>query len=130
MMGVLWILNVAPRQLHPNSWVALQVFRLLCWIFKLQPTPESFLYYYNTHPSTPVSWLSLSSWPENIRFIACTTSYKFFKEKYFKVFVEPDDQDLFYNENGRPSFPSIGQRNRLLLVIGCGRICRPLTRRS
>jgi len=56
-MGVLRILNVAPTQLHPNSWAALQVFRLLCRIFKLEPTPESFLYYYNTRPSTPVGWL-------------------------------------------------------------------------
>ena len=57
-IGVLRILNVAPTQLHPNSWASLQTFRLLCRIFRLQPTPESFLYYYNTRSSTYVSWLS------------------------------------------------------------------------
>jgi len=104
-MGVLRILNVAPTQLHPNSWATLQAFRLLCQNFKLEPTPESFLYYYNTRLSTLVSWLSLSSRPENIWFAAFTTSYKNFKEKYFKIFVEPDGRDLFYNVNGTTKFP-------------------------
>ena len=104
-MGVLRILNVRPTQLHPNSWAILQAFRILYRIFKLTPTPESFLYYYNTHPSTPVSWLSLSSRPGNVRFVAYTTSYKNFKENYFKVFVEPDDRDLFYNADGTTKFP-------------------------
>ncbi|QCD79167.1 hypothetical protein DEO72_LG1g2806 [Vigna unguiculata] len=29
-MGVLGLLNVAPTQLHPNSWAYLQAFRVLC----------------------------------------------------------------------------------------------------
>lgn len=32
-MGVLRILNMAPTQLHPNSWAAFQAFRVLCDIF-------------------------------------------------------------------------------------------------
>jgi len=104
-MGVLRILNVAPTQLHPNSWVILQAFRVLCHVFKFEPTPESFLYYYNTHPSTPVSWLSLSIQPGNVRFAAFTTSYKNFKENYFKIFVEPDGRDLFYNADETTKFP-------------------------
>jgi len=44
-MGVLRILNVAPTQLHPKSWAALQAFRVLCDLFKLIPTPQAFLYY-------------------------------------------------------------------------------------
>ena len=89
-MGVLRILNVAPTQLHPNSWAALQAFRVLCDIFKLIPTPQSFLFYYNFHLSTLVSWLSLSSRPGSICFVPFTTSYKNFEEKYFKIFVESD----------------------------------------
>lgn len=103
-MRVLQILNVAPTQLHPNSWAILQAFRILCQIFGLKPTPESFLYYYHTHPSTHVGWLSLSSQPENLRFAAFTTSYKNFKEYYFKVFVEPDGRDLFYKADGTTKF--------------------------
>ena len=104
-MRVLRILNVAPTQLHPNSWAILHVFRILCQIFGLNPTPESFLYYYNTHPSTLVGWLSMSSLPGNVRFAIFTTSYKNFKEYYFKFFVEPDSRDLFYNADGTTKFP-------------------------
>ena len=32
-MGVLRVLNVAPSQLHPNSWASLQAFRLICECF-------------------------------------------------------------------------------------------------
>jgi len=42
-MGVLRLLNVAPTQLHPNSWGSLQAFRLLCKALWLEPTAESFL---------------------------------------------------------------------------------------
>jgi len=125
-MGVLHTLNVAPTQLHPNSWVALQAFRVLCRLFKLEPTPESFLYYYNTRSSTPVSWLSLSSRPGNIRFAAFTTSYKNFKERYFKFFVA---ETIFITQMGQPNFRFTGQKNRRNLVIGCGRLCRPLIKK-
>jgi len=48
-MGVLETLNVAPTQLHPNSWAALQVFRVLCRLFKLEPTPKAFFYIITIH---------------------------------------------------------------------------------
>jgi len=104
-MSILRILNVAPTQLHPNSWAILQAFLVICQIFGLTPTLESFLYYYNTHPSHPVGWLSLSSRPGNVHFAAFTSSYKNFKDYYFKVFVEPDGRDLFYNADGTTKFP-------------------------
>jgi len=74
-------------------------------MFTTKPTRGSFLYYYNSHPSTPVSWLSLSSRPGNVRFAAYTTSYKNFKENYFKIFVEPDGRELFYNVDETTKFP-------------------------
>jgi len=104
-MGVLRTLNVAPTQLHPNSWAILQAFRIICRVFRLNPTPQSFLYYYNTYPGTPVSWFSLISRSGNVRFAPYTTSYKFFKDNYFKIFVEPDGRDLFYNADGTTKFP-------------------------
>jgi len=58
-MGVLRVLNVAPSQLHPNSWASLQVFRLICRVFHLKPTPQVFLQYYCTRPGELLNWLSL-----------------------------------------------------------------------
>ncbi|QCD87356.1 hypothetical protein DEO72_LG3g1890 [Vigna unguiculata] len=70
-MGVLRALNVAPTQLHPNSWAYLQAFRILCESLYLEPSPYAFLYFYDTRPRRPTTWLSLisrpsiSSWTNN-----------------------------------------------------------------
>ena len=53
-MGVLQALNVAPSQIHPNTWASLQTFRLICDVYHLSPTPATFLSYYTSHPVEPV----------------------------------------------------------------------------
>ena len=80
---------------RPNCTATHQAFCILYDIFKLIPTPQSFLFYYNSRMSSPVSWLSLTSQPGSVRFAAFTTYYKNFKEKYFKIFVELDGRDFF-----------------------------------
>ena len=57
-MEVLRVLNVAPTQLHPNSWVALQAFRLLCEVLGLKPTPRPFLHFFGTRPGDQICWVS------------------------------------------------------------------------
>ena len=63
------------------------------------------MFYYNTYPANPVSWVSLVSRPGSVRFAAFTTSYKNFKERYFKVFVELDDREHLYLAEGGTKFP-------------------------
>ncbi|QCD87102.1 hypothetical protein DEO72_LG3g1634 [Vigna unguiculata] len=58
-MGVLRALNIAPTQLDPNSWAYMQAFRVLCRSLYLQPSPYAFLYFYDTRPRQPTTWLSL-----------------------------------------------------------------------
>jgi len=62
-MGVLQLLNVAPTQLHPNSWAYLQAFWLLCMALYLQLSPRAFLYFFVTRLRSPTTWLSLISQP-------------------------------------------------------------------
>jgi len=104
IMGVLMILNVALTQLHPNYWVTLQAFRLICDAFRLMLSPQSFLFYYNSHSTNPVGWLSLTSRPGNIIFKPFTSSYKKFKERYYKMLIEPDGKPYFYDSEGKPKF--------------------------
>jgi len=40
-----------------------------------------------------------------ILFAPYTTSYKNFKERYFKTFVEPDGRPYFYDSKGKTKFP-------------------------
>jgi len=110
-MGVLQSLNVAPSQLHPNTWASYKTFRLICDMFRLSPTPYTFLSYYTSHLAEPVSWHSFISRPDNILFSLFTISYKNFKGKFFKIFVEPEDTRFFFDKVGRSRFPLYWTRN-------------------
>jgi len=54
-MGVLRALDVAPTQLHPNSWAYMQAFRILCQSLYLEPSPYAFMYFYDTRPRQPTT---------------------------------------------------------------------------
>jgi len=104
-MGVLRALNVAPTQLHPNSWAYLQAFRILCQSLYLEPTPYAFLYFYDTRPRRPATWLSLISHPSISRLDAFSQSFKHFKDGYFKVVVKEGGKAHFLNADGSTKFP-------------------------
>ena len=104
-MGVLRKLNVAPTQLHPNSWGSLQAFRLICKALYLMPTPDSFLYFYVTRPRDPISWLSLISRPKIGLLDGFTQSFKKFKDGFFRVRILSAGRLLYCDEDGFPKFP-------------------------
>ena len=104
-MGVLLLLNVAPTQLHPNSWAYLQAFRVLCRAMYLRPSPQSFLYFFDTQPRSPTTWLSLISRPGINRLDAFTQSFKHFKDGFLKVVVKQDRRSHYYANDGSTKFP-------------------------
>ena len=77
---------------------------------------EVFLFYYSTYQVSPVSWVSLVSRSGSVRFAAFTTSYKNFKERYFKIFVEPDGREYFYTAEGGTRFPFHWMQNPVALM--------------
>lgn len=104
-MGVLRVVNVVLNQLHPNSWASPQAFRLICDMFWLRPSTQTFLHFYSSRPTNCVSWLLLTSQRGNILFTLYTSSYKNFKEKFFKIYIESKGREFFYDQEGRPKFP-------------------------
>ena len=96
-MGVLRGLDVAPTQLHPNSWAYMQTFRILCQSLYLEPSPYAFLYFYDTRPRQLTTWLSLISRPSISRLDAFSQSFKHFKDGYFKVMVKEEGKPYFLN---------------------------------
>ena len=104
-MGVLRALNIAPTQLHPNSWAYMQAFRVLCHSIYLQPSPYAFLYFYDTRPRQPTTWLSLISRPNISRLVTFSQSFKHFKDGYFKVVVKEEGKSHFLNAHGSTKFP-------------------------
>jgi len=87
-MGVLRYLNIVPTQLHPNNWAYMQAFCILCQFLSLSPNPKTFLYYYSSRPGKRPSWLSLISKTRVCFFSPYTSSYKNFKEDFFKLLIK------------------------------------------
>jgi len=104
-MGVLRALNVAPTQLHPNSWAYMQAFRVLCQTLYLQPSTRAFLYFYDTRLRQPTTWLSLVSRPRISRLDVFSQSFKHFKDGYFKIVVKEEGRSYFLNVDGSTKFP-------------------------
>ena len=117
-MGVLQALNVAPTQVHPNTWASLQAFHLLCDVIHLHPTPSCFLSYYTSHPAKKAAWHSLVSRSEGALFDSFALSYKSFKERFVKVIIRPEATTYFFDSVGR-GFLCIGLDS--LVISRCGR---------
>jgi len=101
---VLRALNVAPTQLHPNNWAYIWGFRMLCLGLGLTATPALFLHHYCTRPGKKVGWLSLVSQNKNRLLAPYTSSYKQFKETFFKVIIKGEGFRYVYDD-GVPKFP-------------------------
>ncbi|QCD82784.1 hypothetical protein DEO72_LG2g3125 [Vigna unguiculata] len=71
----------------------------------LNPSPYAFLYFYDTRPRQPTTWLSLISCPSISRLDVFSQSFKHFKDEYFKVVVKEEGKSHFLNEDRSTKFP-------------------------
>nr|KYP55437.1 hypothetical protein KK1_001649 [Cajanus cajan] len=54
-------INVAPSQLHPNSWGFLRAFQILCSVMEMNPSLGTFMHFYQLKlGEPPFGWISLS----------------------------------------------------------------------
>jgi len=83
----------------------MQAFCVLCQSLYLQPSPHAFLYFYDTKPHQPTTWLSLVSRPSISRLDVFSPSFKHFKDEYFKVVVKEEGRSHFFNVDGSTKFP-------------------------
>ena len=78
---------------------------MLCQSLYLQPSPQSLLYFYDTRPKSPTTWMLLISRLGISRLEAFTQSFKHFKDGFFKVVVKEPRCSYFYNDEGSMKFP-------------------------
>ncbi|KOM37286.1 hypothetical protein LR48_Vigan03g066700 [Vigna angularis] len=104
-MDVLRTLNVAPSQLHPNSWGYVQAFGVLCGALGIRPTVGVFLHFFRCRPLATKGWVSLISEPGNALLELYLQSYRGFKEKFFKVSITDAGRRFFFDGEGNPRFP-------------------------
>jgi len=92
--GVLTIMNVAPAQLHPNSWAFITVFQILYTHFDITPRPDMLFYFFEFKPSKRTSWASLYGVSGRGLLSLFQSSYKTSKGKFLKIQTDCLDFDL------------------------------------
>ncbi|RDY13458.1 hypothetical protein CR513_01622, partial [Mucuna pruriens] len=98
---VLHAMNVAPTQLHPNSWAFVRAFELLCKDLSKAPT----LGFFYLRKTDKVGWTSLSNRARHKLLKPFLESYKTFKNRFFQVALSDSGSNLLVNRFGRPFFP-------------------------
>ncbi|KOM29693.1 hypothetical protein LR48_Vigan746s000600 [Vigna angularis] len=103
--AILREVNVAPTQLHPNSWAAVQAFIAMCSAVGVTPTIPVFFYYFAVRPSSSGGWVSFRSVRDRTLFRPFSESFKNFKQHYFKIIVDKAGLREFSDGERRPLFP-------------------------
>ncbi|XP_029125024.1 uncharacterized protein LOC109788159 [Cajanus cajan] len=101
-------INVAPSQLHPNSWGFVLIFQILCSVMGIKLSLGVFMHFYQIKlGEPPFGWVSLSGSSNVGLFQIFLQSYKKFKEEFFKVQSAHKDatSDTIFHLNGEPKFP-------------------------
>jgi len=78
-------INVAPAQLHPNSWAFVKAFGILCGYFGQPPSVDIFLHFFEVKKQGKSLWVSLSNITGRVILSLFQQSYKGWKGKFFKV---------------------------------------------
>ena len=82
--------NVAPSQLHPNSWAFIRAFSIMCDYFGCTPSVDAFLYFFEAK-SPGISFNGVAG---RVLLSLFQQSYKGFKGEFFKVRCSAFDSTL------------------------------------
>ena len=77
--------NVAPAQLHPNSWAFVRAFAILCHSLSHTPSVDVFLFFIETKSPSKKLWVSINDIVGRVLLTLFQQSYKGFKKHFFKV---------------------------------------------
>ncbi|KAG2383986.1 uncharacterized protein HKW66_Vig0152510 [Vigna angularis] len=110
-MDVLKTLNVAPTQLHPNSWGYIQAFAVMCQALAINPTVALFFYFFRTRPIEKRGWVSLITEPGDAILELYAQSFRGFKNQFFRVSITESGRSFFFNEDSSSKFPLYWTQN-------------------
>ena len=103
-IDLLWSCNVAPSQLHPNSWGFIKIFQLLCDGFGIHASQSLFFYLFVlTNPGVvkkKSAWVSFRSTQGKKVFSMFDESFRDFKNYFFKVRAVEGARPFFLDEIG------------------------------
>jgi hypothetical protein len=103
--AILQALNVAPSQLHPNSWAFVKAYELVCLGLGLEPRLGVFFHFYYVKSLSVGKLVSLSSQPNRSLFTLYASHVKNFRNTFFRIRCGPHLSDLMFDKDGNPLFP-------------------------
>jgi len=86
--------NVAPTQLHPNSWAFVRPFAILYNYLGHPPSVDVFLYFFEAKNSGKKLWLSFNGLAGRPLLTLFQQSYKGLKKKFLKICCSIHDPTL------------------------------------
>ncbi|GAU43738.1 hypothetical protein TSUD_365870 [Trifolium subterraneum] len=102
---ILRTMNVAPNQLHPNSWAFVRAFEIVCESLELVPTVGSFFCFSQVKNASSSSLVSLSSQPNQGRFILYASNFKNYRDTFVRFRGAEGFSELMFDASGKPLFP-------------------------
>ena len=85
-------INVAPAQLHPNSWAFIKVFGILCGYVGQPPSVDIFLHFFEVRKQGKSLWVSFSGIAGGILLSLFQQSYMGWRGKFFRVCCTDHDR--------------------------------------
>lgn len=105
-MDVLKYLNVAPSQIHPNSWAFIRGFEIVCKAFDLEPSVAVFFHFYGTKDINKGTWIAVSAHAGKRLFPQYASNYKKrWHDTFARVQGAPECSTSSVLVDGKPKFP-------------------------
>jgi hypothetical protein len=114
-VSLLHILNIAPIQLHPNSWGFAKAYEIICLALGLTPSIGVFFSFYHIKSFTADRLVSLCALPNRTLFALYANNFKNYQDSFYRIRGCPDCQDVMYDSDGTPLFPFYWSKNPSLV---------------
>jgi hypothetical protein len=102
---MLRVMNVAPCQLHPNSWAFLKAFQVVCDYLEIVPTAGVFFSFFQVRNVSPHSLVSISSQPNKGRFSLYASNFKNYRDTFVRFHCGDGFPALMFDASGNRLFP-------------------------
>jgi hypothetical protein len=98
-------LNIAPIQLHPNSWGFAKAYQIICLALDLVPSIGVFFSFYHVKSFSADRLVSLCALRNRTLFALYASNFKSYQDSFYRIRGGPECQDVMYDGDGTPLFP-------------------------
>jgi hypothetical protein len=108
-------LNIAPIQLHPNSWGFAKAYQIICLALDPIPSIGVFFSFYHLKSFSADRLVSLCALPNRTLFALYASNFKSYQDSFYKIRGGPQCQDVMYDGDETPLFPFYWSKNPRLI---------------